>query len=287
MTTEITTTNTVSGRYDPALDEAYALSVLTPPADRLWGDEDWRDHRNSQEDFLNGCKHFIQTQAGKFGRLISGSKRRFTRIHIVRAAIFAEEADKVDGYLARALERAEITVASNASDPQQARNAAVLRLLSSSDDDVFSSPSEVSRCSQAMSGLMLIAKSAGLEIKFTSTEALYELVADYSREQLCEVYKSDRRATEAADDEAPATLEREPAASDIIPPIPQGSDGDQVHESAPQEPNDPLEDLHLFAEIDAPNGRYAAAQFILVGHRIGNRVRLYGPVAKSMLDDLI
>lgn len=287
MTAQATKTRNASGQYDPALDEAYALAALTPPADRLWGDEDWSNHRNSQEDFLDGCKHYIQTQAGKFGRLISGSKRRFTRIHILRATIFGEEASKVDGYLAKAFERAEITVALNASDPQQAKNAAILRLLSAGDDDVLASPSEITRNAQAMSGVMVLAKNAGLEIKFTSIIDLYELVADCSREHLCDVHKSGKRATEAAVEDAPAAPDQEPAASSPHSSVPQSSDMDEVHEPAPREPNDPLMDLHLFGEIDAPNDCLPSEKFVLVGHRIGDRVRLYGPVDQSTLDSLL
>jgi hypothetical protein len=156
------------------------------PDEDLWGrtapDLDVFVDERSLDDILG----YIKGQGDLFGRYIEQRSRRHHRRQEVRILAWVEEGLQVPGYLAQKFALYGEAVSPNASTSQRALYAAAARMGGYSDsyEDKSAHSVRVSRIAKALAGIAAVAARENIEVRYSSAEVLYKLVARLTQEYL-------------------------------------------------------------------------------------------------------
>jgi hypothetical protein len=281
----------INAQYNPVLDEAQELAKLICVPDNIWGDIPFKKSDTQSDSTIAECLHLVSRALGTFEGILKANKRKFTIINLVRMVCIKHEGLRVAGSLDHVLQAANIPLATNALSDDQALNSAMQRYISLLHPSPAVAKYDVSRNSEAMSGIEILAKKAGVAISFATAGKLLTLVEAESRSGLIELSKKHRKPPATQDAAIPSSMRvsvpMSAAAADLSTPV------DTIVSPARQsdpiakvvidaEPSDvghkPPRELDILCEIEIPQG-LEGDRFVFVAKRLDGVLRIFQPLA--------
>lgn len=279
---------------DPIKGDAETLVSLIPTVETLNRAFGFSGAESVSEDMLREAAYKIRNNDRAFGNLKLTLSRKYRLALLASIVSWKSEALKRPEFFVGMLDECNIDVSKNTC-VEQARNAAVVRLLTQSPDGKNEDKWDVSRNAAAIRGIEIICNDNGLTPTFGNADVILKLIDGYTRTSLIAL-ASKSTTPEVMDD---ASVQGEPEAAGPAPehgpveepaqaPVPTASTPAKV--SAPKTPackpakQNGVSRTPCFS-LPAPSD--AKPDELYISRLEGERLVSYGPVTSATAAALI